>query len=148
LTTWRTEASRALTFVSLTEAIQATGTTGAVLGLLMSYVRVAPGQGSLLLLAFWALRLPLHARALSQTLQRLPTVLASMGRLLEPLTADETAKDAKCDRVRTPSGGIALRLENVRVVLSAQEVLAEVTLEVGAGEHVAILSGTRFCRVC
>ncbi len=141
LTPWRTEANRSIRLFSLIDALQAAGTTGAVLGLLSSYVRSVPTQGAVLLMAFWALRLPLHARGLSLTLQRLPGVLASVGRLLEPLTADESPEDPN-ETEKKSEAGISIEVENVSVLLSAERVLSDVSLSIGAGEHVAIVGSS------
>lgn len=145
LVEWRNEAHKATNLLSLTEAIQSGGTLIAIVALLLSYLRSSPDQGDLLLMAFWSLRLPLYARSLASTMQRVPGIVAAMDRLVEPLTAEETVAGqevGESTQVFSNRGGMALRFDGVRVVLSTHEVLSRVSLSIKAGEHVAIVGNS------
>jgi ABC-type transport system involved in cytochrome bd biosynthesis fused ATPase/permease subunit len=114
--------------------------------LLWSYLRVEQNQGTLLLISFWALRLPLEARALSAGLQRVPGVLAATGRLVEPLTAHESPADVEVGDEETlvlgNRPGMSLRFRDVGVVLGTHEVLAGFSLDIKGGAHIAIVGSS------
>lgn len=146
LVSWRQESDRSLRLLSMTEAVQSIGILAAVVLVLLSYLRTDSTQSGLVLIAFWALRLPLQARALSAGLQRVPRVLASMARVVEPLTAAETPPDDEIGDEQTmvlgERAGMALRLRGVKVVLGTNEVLSNLTLDIKAGQRVAIVGSS------
>lgn len=146
LVSWRQESDRAMRMLSLTEAVQSIGVMAAVVLVLVSYLRAESTQSGLVLVAFWALRLPLQARALSSALQRIPRALASLARVVEPLTAAETAPDDELGDEQTmvlaQRRGIALRFRDVKVVLGTHEVLSNVSLDIAAGARVAVVGSS------
>ncbi len=146
LVSWRRESERSMRLLSLTEAVQATGVLAAVVLLLLGHVRAESAQGGLVLVAFWALRLPIQARALSAGLQRLPRALASLSRLVEPLSAAETPPDSDVGDEQTvvlaERPGIALRLEAVKVTLGTHRVLAGMSLDIKGGQRVAVVGSS------
>jgi ATP-binding cassette subfamily B protein len=146
LVSWRRESERSVQVLSTTEAIQSLGLLAMVVMLLLAYLRTEGSHGGLLLMVFWALKLPLEARALSLGVQTVPGIMASMGRLLEPLTAREVtpSKDKREDHtmVFTNRPGMALSVRNVRVRLGVEELLANVSLDIPAGQHVAIVGSS------
>ncbi|HYP86572.1 MAG TPA: cysteine peptidase family C39 domain-containing protein, partial [Polyangiaceae bacterium] len=144
LVDWRLESARTTRMLAWSEALQSAGVLAAISLLLASYL-ASGASGGLLVLAFWALRLPLHGRALAGTIQRLPTILASLTRLVEPLAAEEASATEGEPEPRSPSGGpaissgMALSLQDVHVVLGGHEVLSNVGFRVEPGERVAIV---------
>jgi ABC-type bacteriocin/lantibiotic exporter with double-glycine peptidase domain len=146
LVDWRNEADQANKLLSVTEALQSGGTLFAIAGLLLAYQRSVPGQADLLLMAFWALRLPLYARSLSASTQRIPALVAAIVRLVEPLSAAETSSEQEIGETTLSSTrrrrGMAIRLEGVRVVLSGREVLSSMSVAIRPGEHVAVVGNS------
>jgi ABC-type bacteriocin/lantibiotic exporter with double-glycine peptidase domain len=152
LADWRTETRRSIELFSLTDAVQSAGTVIALLGLFVHYLQTDPGHGALLLLAFWALRLPHYARSLSTAVQRLPVVTAATGRLLEPLLVPTREKDdAPAASVvasePAPSdtqavSGVRLDFDAIGVLLSGREVLSRVSVRVHPGEHIAVVGSS------
>ncbi len=119
--------------------------------LFFTYYRRAGEPAAALLLLYWVFTLPVHGQAVALVLRQLPGHRNTTLRLLEPLGAIEA--DTERDRGQTPAGaaaaaatrhhespaGVALRLEDVAVVAAGHTILAQVTLEVPAGAHVAIV---------
>lgn len=145
LVAWRQESERSIRLLSITDAVQSIGILAAVVLLLLGYLR-EESQSALLLMAFWALRLPVQARALSAGIQRIPRALASISRIAEPLTATETPPDDESGdeqtKVLAERSGIALRLRGVRALLGTQEVLSDVSLDIEAGQRIAIVGSS------
>jgi ABC-type bacteriocin/lantibiotic exporter with double-glycine peptidase domain len=144
---WRRESEASVRVLSVTEAIQSLGLLSMVVLLLVSYLARDDGGGGLLLVVFWALKLPLEARALSVGVQSIPSIMASMERLLEPLTARETppTEDAKREHLTTVFAnrtGMSISVRNVSVQLGVEELLKDVSLEIPAGQHVAIVGSS------
>jgi ATP-binding cassette subfamily B protein len=105
-------------------------------------VRSGENPSSLLLVAFWALRLPLLTRAYATTLSKLPVIRVALGRLVEPLTAEESSVSTV---VGAPSSeeerkeGIELGMRHLTVLRGPRRMLDGVNLQVRAGERVAIV---------
>lgn len=98
-------------------------------------------RGSDLLLVYWALKLPSLGSRLAGTVLAWPAQRNVMARLLEPLEAPEDAPPA-APLPATGARGVALRLSRVRVVAAGHEILRDVNLAIGAGEHVAIVGAS------
>src|SRR5262249_50886247 len=60
-------------------------------------------------------------------------------RAIEPLGAERRSEAGAAAAGPATSGGVALRFEGVSVVAAGHEILRDVTLDVAAGEHVAIV---------
>jgi ABC-type bacteriocin/lantibiotic exporter with double-glycine peptidase domain len=145
LVDWREESERTVTLLSLTEGVQQLGTLLAVCAILGSFIRNGGEPGALLVLSFWALKLPVQARALSQTLQRTPMVFASLARLLEPLSAEETPASTVSNEntmVRSDRMGLAVEVRNATAVLGTHKVLDRVSVTLKPGQHVAIVGNS------
>lgn len=114
-------------------------------GLFVRYVDRAPGSGAAILLLFWALSVPLGARQLARAARTLADLRNVALRVLEPTRG--LPKDGARGSARTPplpSEGrerrpVAIRLSGVGVEVAGRAVLADLALDVGAGEHVAIV---------
>lgn len=145
LVAWRRESDRAMRLFSSTEVAQSWGVLLGIVLILSSYVERYGSQAGLMLVAFWALRLPLEARALTSALLRVPRLFASIARVIEPLTATETPPAESFGEqtmVLTRRPGIALRFRDVGVTLGANRVLSNLTLEIPAGQRVAIVGSS------
>jgi ABC-type bacteriocin/lantibiotic exporter with double-glycine peptidase domain len=142
LVSWRRESERSVRVLSVTEAVQAIGLLSLMVLFLFTYLRVNGSHGSLLLVVFWALKLPLEARALSASVESLPATMASMARLIEPLTARESPTDVPDVRTGASADGIALSVRRASVQRGVEQVLADVSLEIPAGQRVAIVGSS------
>jgi ABC-type bacteriocin/lantibiotic exporter with double-glycine peptidase domain len=99
-----------------------------------------------LLLAYWAVGVPLLAARLGTLARRYPTYRSTTIRLLEPLTAppDPVPTDpVPTDPVRTapsePATGVGVRLDGVTVQAGGLPVLRVRALEIPAGTAVAVV---------
>ena len=115
-------------------------------------------DGSFLLLAYWALRLPALAQAFGGGLLQLPNLGAIAARLYEPLAAPEDLPAPNEDRVGvelpdaavapTPralkkvqpvSHGVTIVCQELSVIAGGHTLLERVNLSICAGEHLAIV---------
>ncbi len=145
LVDWQKESARGLRGVSVVEAVQSVGTLVGVALLLLDFITHATHPGDLLLVAFWALRLPIYARSFASGLQQLPGLLASLSRLVEPLTAEESAPSRAAPegtQIIATRGGVGIEVKGATVVLGTQRVLDDVSLSIAPGEHVAIVGSS------
>lgn len=142
LSDWQIESERTVQTLTLTEAFQQVGTLLAVCAILGSFIRMGGEPGALLVLSFWALKLPVQARAFSMALQRVPFLLASFSRLLEPLTAEEAPEGEAASETTVVSSlrpGLAVEVRNLKATLGTHAVLDDVSVYVPPGQHVAIV---------
>lgn len=103
------------------------------------FLRDPEGQG-LLLLLFWAQRLPGLGQTLAMSVQRYPLVRNALLRVSEPLRAAEREGASQAVLPSgAPPGGVWLSFEGVSVVAGGQRVLESVTCQVRPGEHIAIV---------
>lgn len=141
LVDWRLESQRSVRLLSLTEALQSLGVLGALVPFVLGYIATNDSQGALLLMAFWALRLPVEARVLSASLQRIAPALSSAARLVEPLTAAEVPLVNRDEVTRTmpADAGLSIEARNLSVVLTGQRILKDVSFSIRRGEKVAVI---------
>jgi ATP-binding cassette subfamily B protein len=111
------------------------------IALVYSYTRTNQDPQGLLLLLFWAQRIPALGQALSQGLVGLAPIRSSMLRLFEPLRSqEETALPAEnTDLTPTSIHGAQIRFEDVHVLAGGQEILKGLNLTLNRGEHVAVV---------
>ncbi len=112
--------------------------------ILLGYLGRTAETSWALLLAYWALSLPVFADTFSQMLQYYPSYRNIILRLLEPLRAPEEAlvTDAPARHVSSSKGktvGAAVRLEQVSVRVAGHTILHELNFGLQPGEHVAIV---------
>ena len=102
--------------------------------------------GGALLLAYWALNMPIIGQRIAQIAWQYPTQRNLTLRLLEPLGAleDTDADSANLQRVvpAAPPAGVAVQLDEVSVRAGGQKILEEATLAIAAGAHVAIVGAS------
>lgn len=100
--------------------------------------------GSVLLYAWWALSLPTLGAAVAMAVRQYPGVRNMTLRLLEPLGAPEegeAAVDVAGTQVHEPRG-MAISLRGAQVRAAGHTILDGLDLEIGAGEHVAIVGAS------
>jgi ATP-binding cassette subfamily B protein len=119
------------------EAAQMVVTFALVVGLVYQQAARAPDPAGLLLLIYWALSIPANGRSLAAVAWSLPALRNTLLRFLEPLGAREEAVVEALPA--TESHGVKVEIENVTVVAGGHSILQEVHLQVGPGEHVAIV---------
>jgi ATP-binding cassette subfamily B protein len=104
-----------------------------------------------LLLAYWALRVPMLGQDLTFVMRQYPSRRNVMLRLLEPLGApSETADDPRsldaassfAVNDRDDEEGIALELRDVKVRVAGHAILSDINLSIPSGAHVAIVGAS------
>ncbi|HEU4404632.1 MAG TPA: ATP-binding cassette domain-containing protein [Polyangiaceae bacterium] len=109
------------------------------------FVREPEAQG-LLLVLFWAQRVPGLGQSIAASVRQYPSIRNALLRVTEPLRAAEREGAPGADRPGAAppapparSGGASLALEGVAVVAGGQRVLEGVTCALAPGEHVAVV---------
>jgi ATP-binding cassette subfamily B protein len=145
------------------EAVQFALGYGLIVLLVFSYLRGGGDPASVLLLAYWALNLPVLGLQLVRLLSRYPEPRSVFLRIAEPLRAPEELDIAPShgDSGQTPSSaafaklrraspepegrrrvGAAIRLENVSVRAAGHRLLEGIDLEIAPGSHVAVVGSS------
>jgi ATP-binding cassette subfamily B protein len=119
------------------------GAAQAALGLALTVaLLIGAVQGSAeaplsLLLAWWAVQLPSHGAGLAAAIQRYPMVRSVVLRLMEPLhSPEEPEPDVALDPLPGP---VAISFAGVSVKAGGHSLLDGLDLEIGAGEHIAVV---------
>lgn len=98
------------------------------------------GSVGVLLLAYWALRLPILGEQVAMAARRLPALRSITVRLMEPLGAPESPEPApRTEGDAGVEGGVALRFQGVSVQAAGHRILADVDLSIPGGSHVAVV---------
>ncbi|HXJ22097.1 MAG TPA: cysteine peptidase family C39 domain-containing protein [Polyangia bacterium] len=147
LAEWRRAARGALAAALTGEAAQSLVGFGLAIALLLRFFGrtesgAAGGLGDLgttLLVVYWVLSLPALGQELAAAAQQLPAQRNLTLRLLEPLDAPDETSDGSAGDLFAGEGGLAIEMQDVRVVAGGHEVLAVGGLSIGAGEQVAIV---------
>lgn len=144
LSAWVKARRAMLGWIVSVEAIQALATTAAASWLVMSYVNGGGQIAGVLLLAYWSLNLPGMGQTLARVVRMLPNARNSALRLVEPLSAPESSHvtaptEPAASQRSGPRAGVELRFDRLTVQISGHTILDQVNLEIGAGQHVAIV---------
>jgi ATP-binding cassette subfamily B protein len=118
------------------------GAIAIVLGLaLIAYYLHRDGeQSQVLLLAFWAMGLPALAQGFVKSLQAFPVFRSSSLRLLDPLGApDEPVSPTAVAAPAIARSGVAISMRGLRAHAGGHVILDDINLDIGAGDHVAIV---------
>jgi len=116
--------------------------------LLIDHVSRVGELGSVLLLVYWSLNLPVTGQDIAQIAWQYPGHRNRTLRLLEPLGAPEEVKNRPELAATAPviepnitasSGPAAIVLENVSILVSGHTVLEGLDFAIEAGSHVAII---------
>jgi ABC-type multidrug transport system fused ATPase/permease subunit len=96
--------------------------------------------GGVLLLAYWALNLPVIGQQIGQAAWQYPAFRNITLRLLEPLGAlEEPAVEPRSIEVH---GAASVAFEDVSVVAAGHRILENVSLVIPAGSHIAIVGAS------
>jgi ATP-binding cassette subfamily B protein len=119
------------------------GLTGVIFTgwLLLSYLQAGKDVAGILLLVYWALRLPALSQTLASTLQQYPTHRNRLMRLLEPLNAPEeiTPEQITPETAAAPSAGMKIEFRQLQVRASGHTILRDISATVQAGEQIAVV---------
>ena len=119
------------------EAIQLIATFGLIVWLLLARPIEGSEAGRILLLAYWALNLPVLGRDIGIVARQFPAYRNLTLRLLEPLGApDEAAPESQQIPFDTPP---TIEFRSVSVEASGHTILSKVDLAIKAASHVAIV---------
>lgn len=116
--------------------------------ILFSQIAYTNEPGTILLLLYWTLYLPVLGRVLTDIAQNYPRLHNKVRRIMEPLGAP-TETDIPSDpvlqneNVKVPTSGyrqgMAIEIKEVRVVAGGHNILSGVDLSISAGEHIAVV---------
>jgi ATP-binding cassette subfamily B protein len=114
--------------------------------LLLRHASQTADAGGMLLLAYWALKLPDLGREIAAAAEQYPMNRSLLLRLIEPLGApdDRPREAAPTARVGGPPDlverpGVAIAFEEVTVRASGHTILEGISASVAAGSHVTIV---------
>lgn len=107
--------------------------------LLASYTAAGGDVAGILLLVYWALRLPALGEVLARTLQQYPTHRNRLMRLLEPLTAPEEHYLETGSEAQLNQQGMSIELQKLTVLAGGHPILRDISLTIKPGEQVAIV---------
>jgi ATP-binding cassette subfamily B protein len=148
LVEWARAGRRLLGWVLAIEAAQLLAGFGLTGWLLLQHTGRPGEAAAVLLLAYWALNLPLLGEEMARLVRQYPTHRNVTLRLLEPLGApeNEPAEDdtPRSDAVEPCGGsaGVVIAFESVTVHAAGHTILREIDAQIGAGEHVAIVGAS------
>lgn len=123
---------------------------GLAAAIVVRHLAAGPNPGSVLLLAYWAVNIPLVSFDLATAFRQLPAARNIALRLLEPLGArDDDApqvealatapEGADMPRSAAEAGGARVDLEGVAVVAAGHVILDGIDLALEPGAHVAVV---------
>jgi ATP-binding cassette subfamily B protein len=114
--------------------------------ILFDYVGQGGEASGVLVLIYWILRLPMLGTNIAGIAQQYPMFRNRVLRLLEPLNAPEETEmwyDKQTSPLATTettsTEGVAIDLHNVTVQASGHTILHNISVNIGASEHIAIV---------
>lgn len=130
--------------LATTEGLQAlVGSVAAVWIITDHLGRAGHDVGGVILVVYLALSTSVLGVEMVQVLRVLPRARNVAQRQLEPLLAPEhPAGEASAAGRRAPGGGLAVAFESVSVALGGSTLLDDVSLELAAGAHVAVVGAS------
>ncbi|MGK4002058.1 ATP-binding cassette domain-containing protein [Sorangium sp. So ce1036] len=136
---------RAALAVDATQALLGFGLAAWILG---DFLARGGALSRALLLFYWSLALPAIGQALAGALLQYPAQRNTALRLLEPLGALEEEPSAVGPSAAVPApgsaapAGVAIAFERARIQAAGHVILEDVSLEIAAGSHVAIVGSS------
>ncbi len=137
--------------VVIVEGLQVLAGYGLAVALLLSYLGRYGASGSVLLLVYWALRLPALGEEIALVLRLYPVQRNTALRLMEPLGAPEEddpigaaalARNGQKTDDTPAQTGVSITLENVTVRAAGHLILDDISLDIEAGSHVAVVGSS------
>jgi ATP-binding cassette subfamily B protein len=156
LVEWARASRRQLRWVVLTEGLQMFVGFALAACLLFLHVSRLADAGGALLLAYWALQLPVLGEEIALVAQQYPMNRNLLLRLLEPLGAPEERTTEEREPIsslvtdgvvprhllRKETGGVAVTFDRVTVHAAGQTILQDICLHIEAGSQVAIVGAS------
>lgn len=127
---------------TLIHGLSATLGAGFAAWLLLRYLDQGGSTAGVLLLFYWALRVPALGDQLAQLLQQYPRQRNRVARVLEPLRAPEEGVAGVGDTTKLPETdktGVAISMQALQVLAGGQTILDSINLDIAPGEHVAVV---------
>ncbi len=121
------------------EAIQLLAMFGLVALLLVRGSSGGADIGRVLLLAYWALNLPVLGQEIGALVRQYPFYRNHTLRLLDPLGAPEEAESGGGDGSTTGDGAPSIRFLGVSAQAGGHEILHDIEVHIAPGSHVAIV---------
>jgi ATP-binding cassette subfamily B protein len=137
---WAQAAVRLQRAVVSVEAVQLVCTFGLIAALLLTHPMQGIAVGQVLLVAYWALSLPVLGQEIATLARQYPAYRNLTLRLLDPLGAPEEHSAAAGAATSHPLvAAPAISFRGVSAEVSGHTILSEITLEIPAGAQVAIV---------
>lgn len=148
LTEWGRAGYHLLRTIITVESMQLLSGVGVAAWLLFSRVGVVEEGSGLLLLAYWALNVPLLGQDIAQVVSQYPMHRNLTLRLLEPISAVEQSATRPVSTEPRGASGLAssssvkIDFRKVVVKVGGHTVLNGIDFEIAAGSHVAIVGAS------
>jgi len=114
--------------------------------LLLARLAAAPEAGAILLLLYWALKVPVLAQDLALALRQYPAQRNVALRVLEPLSASLEAPADELEKSKTnlqaEKSGVAIDLVGINVEAAGHAILKGINLSIAPGTHVGIVGAS------
>jgi ABC-type transport system involved in cytochrome bd biosynthesis fused ATPase/permease subunit len=128
------------------EALQLAAGYGLAAWLLFDHLARRSEDGATLLLAYWALNLPVIGQRIAAAAWQYPAFRNVTLRLIEPLGALEETRNTGQEACATGVGGsdagvgaVGIAFEGVSVVAAGHTILEDVSASIAPGSHIAIV---------
>jgi len=122
------------------EAAQSFVGFGLAAAMLFLHLARSAEAGAVLLLIYWALNLPVLGQQIAQIAWQYPAYRNRTLRLLEPLGAlEEERPVALAEAAGEERAPVAISLDNVTMRAAGRTILRDITVDIAAGAHVAIV---------
>ncbi|MBV8732600.1 MAG: ATP-binding cassette domain-containing protein [Acidobacteriia bacterium] len=144
LVEWAAAAFGLQRIVVWAEALQFTLGFGIAAALLLRHLALQGESGTILLLAYWALNMPVLGQEIASIAWQYPSHRNQTLRLLEPLGALEEhtslSRDVLSrDQRERSSAAASVALEHVTIRASGHTILEDINVAIPAGAHVAVV---------
>ncbi len=142
LTRWWHSNMQFLKPLLILEVIQSLALGLGAAWLIISSLHSAIPQGTVLLIAYWALLTPFLSREILGLLRQLPGMRSIAVRVFEILDADSESPGITTDQSMPIQASASLSLEGVDVVQGEVAILKNINLRLEAGEKIAIVGAS------
>lgn len=141
---WARSALSLQSVAVLVDGLQLTAGFGFA-ALLLQRVARAPQAGAVLLLLYWALKVPMLAQDLALALRQYPAQRNVALRILEPLSASLEAPPDGVEKRKTDQTekrGVAINFEGINVEAAGHAILKGIHLRIAPGTHLGIVGAS------
>ncbi len=140
---WARAARDAVRATTMIEAIQGLVGYGLCALLVFRYLQSASGSGWAILIVYWLFVLPSLGQEIALLIQQYPQHRNVTLRLMEPLGVPESPRPRdEAPLPQSTGAGVSIQLREVQVQAAGHELLAVDALDIGAGEHVAVVGAS------